>query len=156
VVGSVTVEAVEPEPEPEPEPEVVRMIDALVPWWRVARTIKCRLQNMPWSSNCGIHQPMPCPSTMRPAIDPSATRRLWSSTCGTLPFINRIRKPLRISFSALSQRLIMTFPSHQLRMPTCGDKKDRPVAAPRQTMRGTDITTRCKANCACGMVQRTI
>jgi len=48
------------------------------------------------------------------AIDPSATRRLWTSTCGTLAFINRIRKPPWVSFSALSQRLIMTLLPHQL------------------------------------------
>ena len=60
-------------------------------------------------------------------------------------------------FPALSQRLIMILLSHQLlRMPTCRDKKDGAVAAPRQTMRGTDIKTRYKANCICGTVQRTI
>jgi hypothetical protein len=109
------------------------------------------------SSTCGIHQRMRRPSTVRLATDPSATRRLWSSTYGTLAFTSRIRKPLWMSFSALSQRLIMTLLSHQLhRMPTCRDKKDGAVAVPRPTMRGTDIKTHCKANCICGTVQRTI
>jgi hypothetical protein len=47
--------------------------------------------------------------------------------------------------------------SHQLlRMPTCGDTRGGAVAVPRQTMRRTDIRTRCKANCTCGTVQRTV
>lgn len=123
-----------------------------------ARTvIDLSIAKMRCSSTCGIHQRMPRPSTVRPAIDPLATRRLWSSTCGTLAFTDRIRKPLWMSFSALSQRLIMILLSHQLlRMPTCGDTKGGAVAVLRQMMRGTDIKTRCKANCTCGTVQRTI
>jgi hypothetical protein len=71
-------------------------------------------------------------------------------------FTNRIRKPLWMSFSALSQRLIMTLLSHQLLcIPTCGDMKDGAVAVPRQ-MRGTDTKMRCKANSTCDMVQKTI
>jgi hypothetical protein len=109
------------------------------------------------SSTCRTLWFMPRPSTVRTAIDPSAARRRCNSTCGTLVFTNRIRRPLWISFSALSQRSIMTLLSHQLlRMPTCGDTKDGAVVVPRQTMRGTDTKTRCKANCTCGTVQRTI
>jgi hypothetical protein len=44
-----------------------------------------------------------------------------------------------MSFSALSQHLIMTHLSHQLRrMPTCKNMKGGGVATLRQTMRGTD------------------
>jgi hypothetical protein len=68
-----------------------------------------------------------------------------------------LQRPLWMSSSALSQRSIMTLLSHQLRcMPTCRDKKDGAVATPRQRMRGTDIKTRCKANCICVTVQRMI
>lgn len=34
------------------------------------------------------------PSTVRTAIDLSIAKRRCSSTCGTLPFTNRIRKPI--------------------------------------------------------------
>jgi hypothetical protein len=37
------------------------------------------------------------PSSVTPAIDPSAAKRLSSSTYGTLPFTSRIRKPLWMS-----------------------------------------------------------
>ena len=56
-----------------------------------------------------IGERMPRSSTVRPAIGPPATRRLGSSTCGTLAVTNRRRKPLWMSFSTLSQRLNITF-----------------------------------------------
>jgi hypothetical protein len=62
-----------------------------------------------------------------------------------------------MSFSTLSQHLVMTLLSHQqLRMQICGDTKGGIMAVLRQTMRGTGTKMRYKANCVCGMVQRTI
>ena len=111
----------------------------------------------PCSSTCGIHQRTPGPSTATTVIKLSTAKRHYSSTCGIPVFTIRIRKPLWMSFSALSQRLIMALLSHQLlRMPTYGNTKDGAVAVPRPMMRGTDIKTRYKANCTCGTVQRTI
>jgi hypothetical protein len=108
-----------------------------------------------YGSTCGTHQR--APSIVMTVIEFSIAKTRSSSTCGTPVFTNRIRKLLWMSFSALSQRSIMTLLYHQLlRMPTYRDKKDGAAIAPYQMMRGTDIKTRCKANCTCGTVQRTI
>jgi hypothetical protein len=71
-------------------------------------------------STCGIHQRMLPPLTVTTAIGLSIAKRRCGSTYGTLVYTNRIRRPLWMSFSALSRRLIMTLLSLQLlHMPTC-------------------------------------
>src|SRR5467141_2763670 len=96
-------------------------------------------------------------SSVRLAIDTLATRRLWSSTCGTPRFTNRIQKLLWMSSSAPFQHLIVTLLYHQQRcMPTCGNTKGGGVAALHRTMPGVDIKMHWKTNCVCGMVQKTI
>lgn len=83
------------------------------------------------SSNCRARpstlHPSSHASTVSHAIDPSAAKRPSSSTCTTLVLvcenlvpIGGIRKPLWMSFSALSQHSLMTLLSHQRRrLPTC-------------------------------------
>ena len=113
----------------------------LVSWWEASSVVE--EQRSPLAESLG---------------SPGWQWLITSAESGSpLAFTSRIRKPLWMSFSALSQRLIMTLLSHQLyHMPTCRDKKDGAVAVPRPTMRGTDIKTHYKVNCICGTVQRTI
>ncbi len=97
------------------------------------------------------------PSSVRPAIDFSAMQGLWSSTSVTPRFTSKIQKPPWTSSSTLSQRSDMTLPSHQLHpMPTCRNTKDGSVASPRRRKLGIGIRMPWRANCASGMVQRTI
>jgi hypothetical protein len=99
------------------------------------------------------------PLTVMTVIDLSIANRRCNSTYEIHQRIScRIHQqdtetPLDVFFRSL----IMALLSHQLlHMPTCGNTKDGAMAVPRQAMRGTDTKMRCKTNCTCDTVQRTI
>lgn len=95
-------------------------------------------------------------STVSPAIDPSAPSRRYSSTCITLPFTASTPKCPWTSSSAPSQHTTMTLPSRQPpRLPSCRDTRVGAVGRRRRSAGGRDTKMRWRANCTCGMAQRT-